>query len=195
MPPVSVPSKAGIIETISGERHIPSSIRADGTKRKEIKIRPGYKPLEDVEVYKNRTVESWKSRGKGGIPGATVASNEQTTEAAATSNKNTKRREARRKAKELVEQMKEEEQEQATDQPIDLEVKKEKVIRNIKKKLRQAKDLEEKEQTGSKLTPEQAIKVAKITELILELEALELKNCGDNDTYINERDKTQMMKV
>merc|ERR1711939_480127 len=52
MPSVPTPSKAGIVET-NGERHIPSSLRPDGSKRKEIKIRPGYKPPEDVEGYKN----------------------------------------------------------------------------------------------------------------------------------------------
>src|SRR5271168_2081057 len=97
MPSVPTPSKSGIIETTDGERHIPSSIRADGTKRKEIKIRPGYKPPEDVEVYKNRTADAFKNRGSGGVPGAEGLKED--ASAAASSNKNAKRREARKKAK------------------------------------------------------------------------------------------------
>lgn len=52
-------------------------MRADGSTRKEIKIRPGYRPPEDVEVYKNRAAEAWKQRGsdwRGGVPGACLVS-------------------------------------------------------------------------------------------------------------------------
>ena len=72
MPTVETPgvSKAGITTSATGERHIPASTRADGSVRKEIRVRPGYRPPEDVEVYKNRTAEAWKNRGKGGVPGA-----------------------------------------------------------------------------------------------------------------------------
>ncbi|KAL8871225.1 MAG: hypothetical protein Q9198_007460 [Flavoplaca austrocitrina] len=99
MPSISTPrSKSGIITSTSGERHIPSSVRPDGSTRKEIRIRPGYKPPEDVEVYKNRTAEAWKTKGVGaGIPGAEVIGNDEIKSA---SNKNAKRREARKRAKE-----------------------------------------------------------------------------------------------
>lgn len=41
-----------------------------GSKRKEIKIRPGYKPPEDMEVYITRTAEASRNRGnRGGVPG------------------------------------------------------------------------------------------------------------------------------
>ncbi|CAI7594742.1 unnamed protein product [Penicillium glandicola] len=36
----------------TGERYVPSSVRPDGTKRKEIRIRPGYQLEEDIERYK-----------------------------------------------------------------------------------------------------------------------------------------------
>src|SRR2546430_12419187 len=97
MPSVETPSKSGITTSSTGERHIPSSVRADGSTRKEIKVRPGYKPPEDVEVYKNRTTEAWKNRGSGGVPGATLA--EDPEQNSASKNKNAKRREARKKAK------------------------------------------------------------------------------------------------
>ncbi|KAI9754129.1 MAG: WD domain protein [Chaenotheca gracillima] len=95
------PSRSGILTDPTGVRHIPSSVRPDGTTRKQIKIRPGYKPPEDVEVYKNRTAEAWKTRGAGGVPGA--ANIEDDGPGSASSNKNAKRREARKKAKAKLE--------------------------------------------------------------------------------------------
>ncbi|KAH0139877.1 hypothetical protein KCU67_g15032, partial [Aureobasidium melanogenum] len=90
-------SRAGITTSATGERHIPSSIRPDGSVRKEIRVRPGYRPPEDVELYKNRTAEAYKNRGKGGVPGAgSVSATPDPPSAAA--NKNAKRREARKKA-------------------------------------------------------------------------------------------------
>lgn len=178
MPSVPTPSKSGIIESTSGERHIPSSVRPDGSKRKEIKIKPGYKPPEDVEVYKNRTADGWKNRGSGGIPGAEGLKDNK-EEGSAASNKNAKRREARKKAK-----AGEEDGEGKTEtngsakepakvkEVIDPEVEKEKKARNLKKKLKQAKDLKEKKAGGGALLPEQFAKVIKINELIRELDAL-----------------------
>jgi len=104
------PTNAGIVvDDTSGERHIPESTRPDGTTRRAIKIRPGYRPPEDVEVYRNRTAEAFRERGKriGVVPGA-IAVDDDTAEqassssanaaAAGTSNKNAKRREARKRA-------------------------------------------------------------------------------------------------
>ncbi|KAF2457442.1 hypothetical protein BDY21DRAFT_25867 [Lineolata rhizophorae] len=104
--PSEAVSKAGIITNANGERHIPSSVRADGSIRKEIRVRPGYRPPEDVEVYKNRAAEAWKNRGKSGVPGAdpvpsagTTASSSQSQQpTSAAASKNAKRREARKKA-------------------------------------------------------------------------------------------------
>lgn len=173
MPSVPTPSKAGIVEA-DGERHIPSSVRPDGSKRKEIKIRPGYKPPEDVETYKNRTADAFRNRGTGGVPGADGLKDKD--EVSASSNKNAKRREARKKAKaaedgsentkagegKAVEKVEE----------VDPEVEREKKARTLKKKLKQAKDLKEKKEGGSALLPEQFAKVIKINELIRELDAL-----------------------
>lgn len=187
MPSVPTPSKAGIIEDESGDRHIPSSTRADGSKRKEIKIRPGYKPPEDVEVYKNQTAAGFRARGQGGVPGAAALKKEE-PESAATSNKNSKRREARRKAAATASSSTNPETEArtetnwrqpATNQPeaaaeeaVDPEAEREKKARNLKKKLKQAKDLKEKKEGGAALLPEQFAKVIKINELIRELDAL-----------------------
>jgi partner of Y14 and mago protein len=186
MPSVPTPSKAGIVETHSGERHIPSSVRADGSKRKEIKIRPGYKPPEDVEVYKNRTADAWKNRGSGGIPGAEGLKDDK--ESSASSNKNAKRREARKKAKATdVDGVKETinvagSEVNKAEEEVDPEVERQKKARGLKKKLNQAKELKEKKDGGAALLPEQFAKVIKINELIRELDALGFDAEGEPKT-------------
>jgi len=186
------PTNSGIVtDAVSGERHIPSSVRADGSTRKAIKIRPGYRPPEDIEVYKNRPAEAFRERAKRiGIPGAAAADDDEDGDKAASSaasNKNAKRREARKKAKAAAagdegnvttigsgaakaaagaEPAKEAEKE------VDPEVERQKKARNLKKKLKQAKDLKNKKEGGETLLPEQIAKVIKINELIRELDAL-----------------------
>ncbi|OQE22086.1 hypothetical protein PENFLA_c013G07619 [Penicillium flavigenum] len=190
----------------TGERYIPSSVRADGSKRKEIRVRPGYKPPEDVELYKNRAAAAWKNRGKGGVPGAETLSSEEdktkvaakstTTPTTAASNKNAKRREAKRNAKETDEAGPTAEgkgaesnnwrvpapapkEEKPTEEPVDLEAEKEKKARSLKKKLRQARDLRDKKQQGEALLPEQLEKVIKIQELVRQLDVLGFDSNGD----------------
>lgn len=179
MPSVPTPSKSGIIEDNNGERHIPSSVRPDGTKRKEIKVRPGYKPPEDVEVYKNRTADAFRNRGGGGVPGAEGLEDDKEG-ATTSSNKNAKRREARKKAKSTEETEGNEKTGSVTkdkietqqEEVVDPAAEKEKRARNLKKKLKQAKELKEKKDGGAALLPEQFAKVIKISELIRELDAL-----------------------
>lgn len=170
--PTEPTSNAGIVTDKSGDRHIPESVRADGSTRKAIRVKPGYRPPEDVEVYKNRSAKSFNDRKERmGIPGASGLKEEK--DSSASSNKNAKRREARKKAKaddgekdtSVTEAKKEEEE-------VDPEVEKEKKARNLKKKLKQAKDLKDKKEEGEALLPEQIAKVIKINELIRELEVL-----------------------
>ncbi len=191
-------TKSGIIQSTDGERHIPSSTRADGSKRKEIKIRPGYKPPEDVEVYKNRTAEAWKTRGSGGVPGAAVVEDSESK----ASNKNAKRREARKKAKAAPDAPEDGEKPsnelkpsvaaspteaptkedwRPTAQPVEVdpEAEKEKQARNLRKKLWQARKLKEKKESGESLLPEQFEKVIKINELIRQLDSLGLDAYGE----------------
>lgn len=179
----SQPTNAGIVtDEGSGERHIPESVRADGSTRKAIKIRPGYRPPEDVEVYKNRTAEAFRERGKKiGIPGAAGLKEDDAEQGSSSSNKNAKRREARKKAKGTADEQeggskpadaKEQSEAKTEEQPIDPEVEREKRARNLKKKLKQAKDLQSKKEGGEALLPEQIAKVIKINELIRELDAL-----------------------
>jgi len=196
-------TKSGIITSESGERHIPSSVRPDGTKRKEIRIRPGYKPPEDVEVYKNRTAESWKTRGSEGVPGLEKENTAGDNKSGST--KNAKRREARRKAKasedtNLTDENVEEEGHGFTTKNLDISIstkenwrapasapasepnpqaEREKLARNLKKKLRQAKDLKDKKDQGDSLLPEQFEKVIKINELIRQLDNLGFNADGE----------------
>lgn len=178
-----VTSSGIVVDETTGQRHVPSSTRADGTKRKEIRIRPGYQPPEDVQKYKNRSAEAWKNRGSGGVPGAeVVASNNAQQAGSAASNKNAKRREAKKKAKaeeEAANEGKDTNTTETKDTPkaepetvVDPEAEKEKKARNLKKKLRQARELSEKKEKGESLLPEQFAKVIKINELIRELDAL-----------------------
>lgn len=187
-------SKAGIVTSESGERHIPSSERADGSKRREIKIRPGYRPPEDVETYKNRTAEAFRSRGSGGVPGAAGVDEGKAGEVEGkASNKNAKRREARKKAKaaaadslegvEGIDEAVQEDESQGknvTQPPTESspkldgaeEVETEKQARKLHKKLRQAKDLRDKQESGSSLQPEQVEKVNTIENLVRQLDDL-----------------------
>ncbi|CAG8786768.1 7403_t:CDS:1, partial [Racocetra persica] len=47
---------AGIVTTETNERVIPASRRADGSLRKERRVRPGFVPKEDIIRYKNKFV-------------------------------------------------------------------------------------------------------------------------------------------
>ncbi|KAJ5653074.1 Exon junction complexPym [Penicillium lividum] len=195
-------SKAGITtDAATGASFIPSSIRADGSKRREIRVRPGYKPPEDVELYKNRAAAAWKNRGKSGVPGAEALSSgddkSAAADATAASNKNAKRREAKRQAKEAegsgspsdkkgsgsdnwrVPAKKDEKPTEPEPEPVDLEAEKEKKARNLKKKLRQARDLRDKKAQGEALLPEQLEKVIKIHELVRQLENLGFDSNGE----------------
>ncbi|KAH7035157.1 uncharacterized protein B0I36DRAFT_360572 [Microdochium trichocladiopsis] len=185
----SEPTKSGIVtDETSGDRHIPESVRADGSTRKAIKIRPGYRPPEDVELYKNRTAEGFRNRGKtGGVIGAEGLKKAQPAEtpaASAASNKNAKRREARKKAKESDQP----EAAPAADskavqaEEVDPEVEREKKARNLRKKLKQARDLKDKKEGGEALLPEQIAKVIKINELVRELAALGFDAEGEPTT-------------
>ncbi|KAL2155128.1 hypothetical protein VTH82DRAFT_3804 [Thermothelomyces myriococcoides] len=174
----SQPTASGIVtDEVSGERIIPESKRADGSTRKAIKIRPGYRPPEDIEVYKNQAAETFRNRGKGPVPGAEGLKDDEPAaqSSSAAAKKNAKRREARKRAK-AAEEAQEGSTPPATEpkkeEEVDPEVEKEKKVRNLKKKLRQAKELKEKKDTGQSLLPEQIAKVIKINELIRELDAL-----------------------
>ena len=186
MPSIPAPelSKAGIATTSTGERLIPASVRADGSVRKEVRIRAGYTPPEDVEIYKNRTAHAFRNRGKGGVPGAEFVKSDTSDLAKPAATKNAKRREATRKKAAEASGSKAENGGKASDDPkpaegvedppkvVDPEVEKEKEAKKLTKKIRQARELKVKKEQGGVLLPEQFEKVIKINELIRQLEAL-----------------------
>ena len=207
---------SGIQTTSDGERHIPQSVRADGSVRKEIKIRPGYRPPEDVEVYKNKTAQAWKTKGLSGPPGAEgLKENIKEAEAKNTLGRNAKRREARRRAKAAdgtadgadpdeedgaAATMEKKDTTSTVENTIrtngsvitqpdpapteatDPGAEREKQARNLKKKLRQARELKEKKESGGDLLPEQFAKIIKIQELIRQLDALGFDEEGEAKT-------------
>lgn len=192
-------TNAGIVtDENSGERQIPESVRADGSTRKAIRIRPGYRPPEDVEVYKNRTAEAFRERGKQmGIPGAAGLQDEPSSQSTQSSSKNAKRREARKKARAAVDGDSGHDQGGGGSDPgqpapkdarPDAEVEREKKARNLRKKLKQAKELESKKDGGETLLPEQIAKVIRIKELIRELEALGIDEEEDKTTKSGQND-------
>jgi partner of Y14 and mago protein len=142
---MSEPSNAGIIE-VGDERWIPGSQRADGTYRKERKVRPGFVPIEDVKRYSNAVLDSNNKPasipgGKKGIPGAKI--NEPAPKPVITKT------------------------------PPSENQTKEKKIKALHKKLRQITDLEQKLIKGEQLNEEQRDKVRKAKTLRIELAKLE----------------------
>lgn len=186
----------------TGESVIPSSTRADGSVRKEIRVKPGYKPPEDVEVYKNRSAEAWKNRGRGGVPGAQVVGSDETEASSKAAAKNAKRREARKKAAAAAAEGNEDDgnaagsvdvngDEAATNgvvEAADPEAEKAKEARKLTKKLRQARELQEKKEKGDSLLPEQFAKVIKINELIRQLDSLGFDANGEKKLEEKEED-------
>lgn len=171
---MSKPASSGIQTSTDGQAFIPSSRRADGTTRKEIKIRPGYKPPEDVETYKSRNGEGWRSKGGRGVPGADDPIEQHEADG---KSKNAKRREAARRKKESEGQQGLDEvdaalgemQLQTGQNENDQEAERQKKIRNQIKKFRAVKELKTRKAAGEKLSADQLIKIAKEQEIVRDL--------------------------
>ncbi|KZO93206.1 hypothetical protein CALVIDRAFT_540192 [Calocera viscosa TUFC12733] len=70
LPPVQPARSASgiIIDPNTLERKVPATRRADGTMRKELRIRPGFTPQEDVGLFRSRRQQT----GERAPPGAAV---------------------------------------------------------------------------------------------------------------------------
>ena len=195
-------TNSGVRRLSNGESVIPASTRPDGSVRKEIRVKPGYKPPEDVEVYKNRTAEAWKNRGKGGVPGAQVVGAEEKEPPHRVAAKNARRREARKKAAAAGTEGEENKEglidhdmtnedvpktngavEESIPEEVDPEAEKAKEARKLCKKPRQARELKEKKDNGDSLLPEQFAKVIKMNELIRQLDSLGFDAEGEKKAH------------
>ncbi|KAI4526081.1 hypothetical protein K525DRAFT_189954 [Schizophyllum commune Loenen D] len=112
-PPISEDKTlAGIaVDPYTQQRVIPQSRRPDGSVRKEIKIRPGYTPQEDVKRFRGTRQAQMDSNQlpKGHIigwvpPSGTSASKKPGAAGAKSAKKNAKRKEKR--AEELAQKIK-----------------------------------------------------------------------------------------
>ncbi|KAF0479563.1 fog: zn-finger [Gigaspora margarita] len=185
----SAPS--GIVTTETNERVIPASRRADGTLRKERRVRPGFVPKEDIIRYKNKFVAEREP----------VSSPEVEPPKTKTQKKNAKRK---AKKKEDVKVIEGEELEtpanEENDQEIDqlqnkmtnIKISSEenldsldttvitieqleataKKIKALEKKIRQIERIKEKETNGEVLLNEEKEKMSKLPQLIEELNTL-----------------------
>lgn len=161
------PAQSGITTSENGERHIPASTRPDGTVRKEIRVRPGYRPPEDVEVYKNRTAQAWKTRGKHGVPGAEFVGHGEL--------KPTQLKAKKADGPTICDSALAKTDDEATSniqETMDPETEKEREAKRLSKKLRQARALQQRNDNGDILLPEQFEKVIRINELIRRLDSI-----------------------
>ncbi|KAF3902690.1 hypothetical protein AA313_de0200902 [Arthrobotrys entomopaga] len=194
---------SGIQTLASGSRVIPSSVRADGSTRPERRVKPGFTPAEDIAKYQNRTAEAWRTRGTGGVPGATEVPG------AGPSEKSTggKKKRSRKKKNTGVggDDEKEDEGEEGGDGSVDnakpaeaeqsaeqkpsddtaaatvaatVAADTEKKAKGLQKKIRQAQELKSRKDKGETLLPEQLDKALRLGELIRDLEKLGIKYEG-----------------
>ncbi|KAJ3113035.1 hypothetical protein HDU96_003845 [Phlyctochytrium bullatum] len=177
---MSSKTSAGIVEASDGTRIIPQSRRADGTVRKERKVRPGYVPAEDVERYSNSRMEAAKLP-PGYVVGMGVVGSTGSNDGAATAGmsksakKNAKRRAAKQQQQENGGADNDEAEpesaegaaapasapavEAQSESPAEVEKK----LKALKKKLRQIQEIEAKD--ASTLVAEQKEKLAKKGEI------------------------------
>ncbi|KAG0173720.1 hypothetical protein DFQ28_008312 [Apophysomyces sp. BC1034] len=172
------PTNAGIIE-VGEERWIPASRRADGSIRKERRVRPGFVPMEDVQRYSNARTQpkpvasqyppGYVPKKKAEVPGSKPKAKKQepnkkelVKQDQPSNSENTPKKEEKGEASKP-------EQPSASEKSPE-----EKKIKALQKKLRQIAELEQKLIKGEELNAEQHSKVKKGTSLREELAKLSL---------------------
>ncbi|KAH8917204.1 hypothetical protein BT69DRAFT_1257438 [Atractiella rhizophila] len=193
-------SLSGATTNLNGDRVVASSRRPDGTYRKELKIRPGFMATEDVAKFRSARQQdidarqNAKGRVPGMVPGAGGTTKVQVT-LEGSAKKNQKRKEKRKEKKDeedVPDAWDEEETEtKKTEEKPAVDVTKEdktesgdkeetkddieKRLKAIRKKLRQASQLKDSQNSGTQLLPEQQAKVDQLADFQDELELLEGK--------------------
>ncbi|KAF7724697.1 hypothetical protein EC973_000805 [Apophysomyces ossiformis] len=172
------PSNAGIIQ-VGEDRWIPASRRADGSIRKERKVRPGFVPLEDVQRYTNARMQpkpasqyppGYNPKNKAEVPGSKPKVKKVETE-----RKTQKEAATKDEPSVAIEKTAPKETPAQQEQPsISEKTPEEKKIKAIQKKLRQISELEQKLIKGEQLNAEQHAKVQKGKSLREELAKLSL---------------------
>ncbi|KAL8433669.1 hypothetical protein ACSSS7_003738 [Eimeria intestinalis] len=178
-----------VVNVATGEKVIPGSVRPDGTLRKPIKIRPGYTPIEERRTFRTRqqlSREEHASHVGTSIPGLTPVENVGPKSSGSSKSRNKKKIDGGGGAPSPIKTTK-----AADDTDVLADQLKEKLavskeaepakasdpskrLRNIRKKLNEIKELEQKVAEGVPATPEQLEKLGRKAALMAELAELEI---------------------
>jgi len=180
-------------ERSTGYTIIPATQRPDGTWRKEIKVKAGYVPPDEMDRYQSKGRQI--TAGSSGLPPG-MAVEENTVTKKTKNQKKNERRKAKKQEMKTQDTKSQVEADTLTSSLGNMNMKDEKAeeaqvsketiakkLKNLKKKLRQIEELEKKVRNNEikELSKEQTEKVSRKKDILDEIEDLELdlKLCDD----------------